>query len=110
MSNKKHPKCKIRTMAKQAKDRLKTNEYDSNFGELAPPKGITPSQRNVYLKLKTMFENGEDIKNPIQQLADREMLMQLSHQDRQRYILQLSADYVEMRKTLTEKMQKSKIS
>ena len=44
--------------------------------------------------------NGEEVVNPISQLADKELLNSLPHDMRQRYIIQLSADYVSVRNML----------
>jgi hypothetical protein len=98
----------MRAMAQEAKRRLCQNDYSRTAGALAPPKDVTPSQRTVYIKLRELFEAGEDVINPVQQLADKEKLASLSHEERQRYILQLSADYVSMRRALDDNIQKSK--
>ncbi len=96
MSNIKHPKCALRTLAAQAKDRLSKGTYQKP----AAPTNITPGQREIYLRLLELKANGEEVVNPIAQLADPAKLRSLSHEDRQRYILQLSADYVSMRTLL----------
>lgn len=98
----------MRSMAQEAKRRLLHNDYSRNSGAMAPPKDITPSQRAIYIRLKELSEAGEDVINPVQQLADKEKLQSLNHEERQRYILQLSADYVSMRRALDENLQKSK--
>ncbi|MEG1663531.1 MAG: hypothetical protein RR338_06040 [Clostridia bacterium] len=104
MSNTTHPKCEIRSQAKEAKKRLQGNKYDPCLTVALPPKGITPSQKSVYLKLRQLLEDGEEIVNPIQQLADEEVLKTLSHDERQRYIFQLSSDYITMRSELLARL------
>lgn len=106
MSNRKHPKCELRSLAGEAKQRLQKNNYSYRYGPMTPPRGVTPQQRSVYMKLRELLESGEEIENPIQQLADTEKLNSLSHEERQRYILQLSADYVTMRRMLEENAEK----
>lgn len=96
MSNVKHPKCALRDLANQAKARLQKGEY---LMPLAPP-NITPRQRDIYIKLCELRRSGEEIVNPIEQLADEEKLKSLSHEERQRYIIQLASDYVSVRNML----------
>lgn len=99
MSNVKHPKCALRDLAVQAKARLSKGEY------LAPPapSNITPQQRDIYIKLVELKKSGEEIVNPIAQLADQERMSTLSHDEKQRYIIQLAADYVSVRNLLDNK-------
>lgn len=107
MSNVKHPKCPIRNMANSAKARLCANTYfdDLNMGV---PKNITPQQKQMYLKICEIKDSGEELINPIQQLADTEKMNSLSHEEKQRYIMQLSADYVCV-KNLVEQHRNTKI-
>ncbi|MEG2540413.1 MAG: hypothetical protein RSB59_01375 [Clostridia bacterium] len=108
MSNKKHKKCEIRRMANEAKDRLSKNNYKANLPLLTPPKNISPSQKEIFIKLCGFVENGKTLDNPIKQLADENKLATLSHEERQRYILQLSADYVSMKRAIDEKLEATK--
>ncbi len=102
MGNKKHSLCTMRIMASEAKKRLGSNNYADEYVDFVPLKGVTPSEREVYLKLKVMLENGEEINNPLQQLADKKKLENMTHEEKQRYIIQLSADYVSMKKLFNE--------
>ena len=43
---------------------------------------------------------GEEIVNPIAQLADRALIERLPYEERQRYIIRLAADYAEVRREL----------
>ncbi len=97
MSNVKHPKCKLRTLASEAKARLCNNTYGE--GQNAP-KNITPQQREIYLKLCALKRSGEKVDNPIDCFADQKKMSTLSHDEKQRYILQICADYVSMRNIL----------
>ncbi len=90
MSNIKHPKCALRDLAYQAKARLMTGEYSTP----PAPGNITPEQRDIYLKLCDLKKRGEEVVNPIAQLADENKMRSLSHEERQRYIIQLASDYV----------------
>lgn len=108
MSNRKHSKCELRSLASEAKQRLQKNEYTYLWGPMSPPRGVTPQQRSIYMKLRELKESGEEIENPIQQLADADKLRALSHEERQRYILQLSADYVSMKRALENNEAKQK--
>ena len=96
MSNIKHPKCAIRSLASAAKSRLSKGEYTTP----AAPRNITPQQRDIYVKLCELQKRGEEVVNPIAQFADEKKMRSLSHDERQRYIIQLAADYVSMRNML----------
>ncbi len=90
MSNVKHPKCAMRDLAAKAKERLSKGEYS----EPLAPGNITPRQREIFLKLYELKKHGEEVLNPIAQLADEELMRSLTHEERQRYIIQLASDYV----------------
>lgn len=107
MSNIRHVSCAVRTMASDAKKRLLQNRYPRIPEALIPPKGLTPSQRQIYFKLLDLSSDGEEVVNPIKQLADENKMKELSHEERQRYILELSADYVSMKKLVDENLIKS---
>ena len=70
MANTRHPKCAIRSMAVEAKKRLQSKAYGT--GEIPAPAGISPAQRRIYIRLRELRESGEEVVNPIQQLADKE--------------------------------------
>ncbi len=94
MSNVKHQECAIRNMAKSAKKRLCENDYS----EQVAPRNATPSQKALCEKIVKLKQSGEDVINPVEQLADKELLSTLSHEQRQRYIINLCADYVSVKK------------
>ena len=96
MSNVKHPKCPMRDLAAKAKERLSKGEYSAPVA----PANITPRQREIYIKLRELKKQGAEVVNPIAQLADENALKNLSHEERQRYIIQLAADYVSVRNLL----------
>lgn len=98
MSNIKHNKCPMRTMANEAKARLSSNEYRRGMPPV--PKNATPQQKEIYLKLYELRKGGDGVDNPIAMFADEKKLSTLSHDERQRYIMQLSADYISMRNAL----------
>lgn len=98
MSNIKHNKCVMRTMANEAKARLMGNEYKRGLPPV--PKNATPQQKEIYLKLYELRQGGEGVDNPIAQFADEKKLSSLTHEERQRYIMQISADYISMRNAL----------
>lgn len=100
MSNIKHKKCKMRELAQEAKARLSDNTYDP--GRPPIPKNASPQQRDIYVKLYEMRRDGEGVENPITAFGDPKKLAELSHEDKQRYILQLCSDYVSMRVALDE--------
>lgn len=87
-------------MAVEAKKRLARNEYTVSNGVLSPPKNVTPRQKDIYIRLLQMRESGEDVVNPIQQFADDKLLNSLQHDERQRYIIQISSDYLKMKNLL----------
>lgn len=101
MSNVKHKNCAIRSLAKSAKSRLKNNSYDQD--ELTAPKDVTPEQKAIFVKLNKLKRAGESITNPVEQLADEKILHSLSHEERQRYIIKLCADYVSVKNYMDKK-------
>ncbi|MDE5601933.1 MAG: hypothetical protein K2J16_05490 [Clostridia bacterium] len=98
MSNIKHNKCPMRTLASEAKARLASGGYRRDLPPV--PKNATPQQREIYLKLCELRKGGENIENPIALFADKQKLSTLTHEERQRYIMQISADYLSMRTAL----------
>lgn len=93
-------------MANEAKRRLQSNAYKS--GAIGAPQGVSLSQRQIYIRLKELLDAGEEIVNPIQQLADKELMNGLSHEERQRYVFQLAADYLAMKKALDGRLAKER--
>lgn len=98
MSNIKHNKCPMRTLAQEAKSRLASGSYNRNLPPV--PKNATPQQRDIYLKLYELRKGGESVDNPIAVFADEQKLASLTHEERQRYIMQIAADYLSMRAAL----------
>lgn len=96
MSNVKHQKCPMRDMANAAKERLLKNEYSK---QPPVPKTASIQQREIFIKLFEMKMEGisTDVENPITVFADQEKLAAMSHEERQRYIMQICADYISMR-------------
>lgn len=99
MANVRHPECAIRILAHEAKRRLKEGSYDREARQ-SFPQGASPSQKKIYIRLKQLLDSGEEVVNPIRQLADDELMNRLSHEERQRYVFQLAADYLAMKKEL----------
>ena len=98
MSNIKHNKCPMRTLASEAKARLASGGYRRDLPPV--PKNATPQQREIYLKLYELRQGGQGVDNPVATFADEQKLKSLSHEERQRYIMQISADYLSMRTAL----------
>lgn len=98
MSNVKHNKCPMRDLANQAKARLLYNDYTRPYPPV--PRNATPQQREIYIKLYELRQGGKTVENPILEFADEQKLKELSHEERQRYIIQLCADYISMRSAL----------
>ena len=88
----------MRDLANQAKARLSYNDYTRPYPPV--PKNATPRQREIYLKLYELKQGGQTVENPIAVFADEQKLKELSHEERQRYIIQLCADYISMRAAL----------
>ncbi len=108
MGNKSHPDCTIRNLAFEARRRLNEGEYHRFQSGLEPPRTATTNQKVLYIKLRDMLERGEELVNPIMQLADEKHLNALSHEEKQRYIFQLSSDYLAMKKELLLRLSASK--
>jgi hypothetical protein len=107
MSNVRHPSCAIRDLAVNAKKRLAKPDGTYFPSGLEPPSTLTPSQKEIFLKIRALYDAGEEVNNPIQQLADKEYMETLSHEARQRYILSLCSDYVEMKRLFLERLSSS---
>lgn len=99
MGNTKHKDCALRNLAKSAKKRLCAD----NYSEQIAPKDATPSQRELCEKIVKLKQEGEDVINPVEQLADKKLLSTLSHEQRQRYIINLCADYVSVKSFFDKK-------
>lgn len=104
MSNVKHKNCAMRQLAKSAKATLCKNDYES---ECSAPLGATPEQKEIYFKLCKLKKDGESVVNPVTSFADPEKMKTLSHDEKQRYILSVCADYVSMKKYIDEKERKT---
>lgn len=107
MSNVHHPSCALRSLALDAKKRLSKPEGTYFPSGLEPPPTLNPSQREVFLKIRALYDKGEEVVNPLKQLADHKFMATLSHEARQRYILVLCGDYVDMKKLFLEKLASS---
>lgn len=102
MSNVPHPKCAIRSLAVEARKRLIEDDYYPSV--LEPSKSFSPSEREVFLKLRDLYERGEDVTNPVEQLADKKYMESLPHDERQRYVINLCANYVDMKRELLSRL------
>lgn len=107
MSNVRHPSCAIRDLAQNAKKRLSKPDGTYFPSGLEPPSTLTPSQREIFVKIRALYDAGEEVNNPIQQLADKEYMETLSHEGKQRYILNLCNDYVEMKRLFLARLSAS---
>ncbi|NLZ25005.1 MAG: hypothetical protein GX891_00895 [Clostridiales bacterium] len=107
MSNVKHPKCKIRVLAAEAKARLVANNYKSrlNVHSQGRPVSLSPAEVEVYKKMRAILEKGEEIINPIAQLCDKAKLDSLDPIERQRYILELSNAYLSLKEKMMERLE-----
>lgn len=103
MANVRHPECAIRNLAKEAKRRLREGSYDREARQ-SFPQGATPAQKQIYIRLKQLLDSGEEVVNPIRQLADAELMSRLSHEERQRYVFRLAADYLAVKKELESRL------
>ncbi len=106
MSNTKHSTCAMRALAKSAKSRLGLGSYDKD--EILAPKSVSPDQKELYVKLIKMRRDGKEVANPIQEFSDREKIKSLSHEERQRYILNLAADYMLAKRLVDERLKRDK--
>lgn len=109
MSNVKHPNCKIRNLALEAKARLKTNNYSAKTSVLSAQSQLSPAEQTVLSRMLKVMENGEEIINPIQQLCDREVLNALPANERQRYVFELSNAYVSLKQKMMDKLDASEL-
>jgi len=100
MGNVKHTKTQIRELAAKAKARLLNKP---SMDAMPPfPKTATPEQREIFIKLYKMKKGGENVDNPISVLADPKKMTELSGEEKQRYIIQLAADYTAMKRLIDD--------
>ncbi len=104
MSNIKHPMCKIRNLASEAKMRLQENNYH-NMHTVSDMQKLTPMELTVLSKMREILNQGQEIKNPISQLCDRRLLNSLESSDRQRYVLEISNAYLNLKQKMMDKLQ-----
>jgi len=105
MSNIKHPKCKIRNLALEAKERLKKNSYNACGTAFTAESKLTPAEQAVLARMREVMEQGVEIINPIAQLCDRDKLNSLPSTERQRYIFELSNAYLCLKQKMMEKLE-----
>lgn len=105
MSNIKHPKCKIRHLANEAKSRMKNNTYGACSTAISVQSKLSPAEQTVLARMLEVMEQGEEIVNPIAQLCDKEMLNSLSAIERQRYIFELSNAYLCLKQKMVQKLE-----
>jgi hypothetical protein len=105
MSNIKHPKCKIRSLANEAKERLKRNSYNVYGAALNVESKLTPAEQTVLARMREVMEQGVEIVNPIAQLCDKDKLNSLPATERQRYIFELSNAYLCLKQKMMEKLE-----
>lgn len=79
-----------------------------DFAKTTTSKKLRPrEQRPNKKKYISNFANcKKTVTNPVASFADPEKLKTLSHEEKQRYILSLCADYVSVKKYLDEKARK----
>lgn len=105
MSNIKHPSCKIRQLANQAKERMKNNSYTACPDVISVQSRLSPAEQTVLQRMMQVMEQGEEIINPIAQLCDKEMLNSLPVNERQKYIFELSNAYLCLKQKMIEKLE-----
>lgn len=91
----------LKTLAYTAKMRLAKNSYTPDLPK--PPKNATPRQKEIYVKLCELKRDGKDVENPIQCFGDAQTLATLTVEERQRYIIQICADYISMKSLIDGK-------
>ncbi len=124
MAKVKREKGELRTMASQAKMRLKigywtqVKEERENAYKSAAADGINPQAVNDYYRTKVsrdirssegkshddelykkvcvMLDDNEDIINPIGRLIDNDKYSRMDSREKQRYIMMLAAKYQEL--------------
>ena len=99
----------LKKLARQAKNRLSKRNYFNGKGELGVDKSnflaeyklvliSNKEDEKLYLKVKEILEENEDVINPIGRLVDSNKYQKLSNNDKERYIFNLAEKYKEMKK------------
>lgn len=98
----------LKRLARQAKNRLGKRNYLNRKGEskvgsdyyLADYKLVllsTKEDEKLYLKVKSILSEDEDVINPLGKLVDKNKFFSLSEMDKERYIFNLAEKYRAMK-------------
>lgn len=72
------------------------NEFERT-NKMALGDDFAEKEEKLYRKVRDMLDKDEDVMNPIGQLVEREVFDRLDDGNKQRYILELSAKFRELR-------------
>ncbi len=92
-------KGKLYFLARDAKSRMRNFNKDKSIFEQVNYSKLCLNQRDqeLYAKVCNMLDRDEIIVNPIQELVDRKYYNTLSLEAKQKYIIDLSEKYKEMK-------------
>ena len=94
----KRKKGVLYSLARQAKARMKNYSRDKSiFGSVQYINSYDENDQNLYKKICKMMEEDRVITNPIKELIDKKQYETLSIEGKQKYILDLSNKYKEMK-------------
>lgn len=98
-------KSALKTLAKNAKNRLRYGYSAENKPVLDSIPSVEKERRRIYERVVEILESEYPITNPIGLLIDEEVYESLSPAERERYVLEISRLYLE----LTEKLRNSRV-
>lgn len=87
----------LHSLAKQAKERLKSYNKNSVFSQSYTIQTFSHENAILYKKVCQILESDEVITNPIMELIDKDYYNSLSSEAKQKYIFDLSDKYRAMK-------------
>ncbi|MCQ2602296.1 MAG: hypothetical protein MJ193_00060 [Clostridia bacterium] len=95
----------MKQMVLNAKKRLSTeNSYSKEAIALEPPARLTPSEKDMFLKIRKRYEKNLPLEGALYEYADERIFDGISHNEKQRIILTACGDYVSMKELLLSRL------
>lgn len=95
----------MKQMVLNAKKRLSTeNAYSKEAIALEPPAWLSPSEKEMYLKIRKRYEKDMPLDGALYEYADEKIFDGISHEEKQRVILTACNNYVSMKELLLSRL------
>lgn len=96
----KHQNISVHLLAKQAKNRLRTDKTDvrSRLNGSVPNAACNRAREEMlYQKVSAMLEKEEAVTNPLERLLDKKEMEECDEATRERNVLQMSRLYIKLK-------------